>query len=160
MLPNCSAPPWPCSPEAVRLIPSCSVLFQGPKATWLSESDTDVKMNESVFEWWLWLELYVWLSLASPLMVPDKGPLESLAAGSCGCFFIWSRKRGSFWQPIFRFMVSCSLIAKIPLFSSLRLRSHLKEITDFGIQGDGSGISYRVVQGTTRATQPRHPASF
>lgn len=26
------------------------------------------------------------------LMVPDKGLLESFVAGSCGCFFIWSRK--------------------------------------------------------------------
>lgn len=92
-----------------------------------SELDTDVKMNESVFEWWLWLELCVWVSLASTSHGARQRSSQSFVFGSCGCFFIWSIKnKERVWQPIFRFMASRSLTAKIPLSTSNRTALSLK----------------------------------
>lgn len=53
------------------------------------------------------------------LKMQDKDPLSHsflapVVASSSGV-----EKTRSFWQPILRFMASCSLIAKIPLFTSI-----------------------------------------
>lgn len=148
--------PWLQRDRAAALqSPCCSVLLQGPKASWFSELDTDVKMNESVFEWWLWLECVSGFHWLLHLMMPDKGPhghlfLAPVVASSSGV-----ERTRSFWQPIFRFMASFSLIAKIPLFTSPGTTWSLKG--DYSVIGIPR-IPYRLVQGTLRATQPRHPA--
>lgn len=55
------------------------------------------------------------------LMMPDKAPLSHLLlAPAVVSSFEKERARRS-WQPIFRFMASCSLIAKIPLFTRISL---------------------------------------
>lgn len=107
----------------------CILSFRVPRTPWLSGLGTEVKMNELALSYGFGLDS-VCMGLVGFCTPLCQRLYRSFAAGSYSCFFHLDYKElEGFDQSVIWFMVSGSLIAKIPAFTRARLFT-VQRVTD------------------------------